>query len=67
MKTIDIQIQDHGSVVLLVPLSATAKEFFDERIGHANGYQPYWPTVVVEPRYVESIVEDAQAEGLVLN
>jgi hypothetical protein len=63
----DFSIRDEGSIVLLTPLSPSAHEFVEQRIGSDNGYQPYWPTVVIEPRYVQDILEGVIAEGMVIS
>jgi hypothetical protein len=66
-KTIpDFSFRDEGSIVLLTPLSSSAHEFVEERIGSDNGFQPYWPTVVIEARYFSDIAEGIIAEGMVL-
>jgi hypothetical protein len=43
-------VRDEGSLILLTPLSSSAREFVEQRIGSDNGFQPYWPTVVIERR-----------------
>jgi hypothetical protein len=60
----DVEIEDGGSVVLLRPLTPEAVVWVNENIGQDNGYQPYWPVVVVERRYVPDILEGMQADGL---
>lgn len=60
----DFTINNHGSVVLLVPNTEAAKDWADEHIGKDNGFQPYWPTMLFEPRYVAQVVHDIQAQGL---
>jgi len=35
-----------------------------EHIGADNGYQPYWPIVVIEHRYILAIIAGIQADGL---
>jgi hypothetical protein len=50
----------------LTPLSPSAHEFVEERIGSDNGFQPYWPTVVIERRYAQDILEGVIAEGMVV-
>lgn len=60
----DFSVENHGSIFLLRPETDAAHEWIDEHINPDNGYQPYWPTVVVEPRYVGAIVEGIQADGL---
>jgi len=64
--TPDFSFRDEGSIVLLTPLSPSAHEFVEERIGSDNGFQPYWPTVVIEARYFSDIAEGVIAEGMVL-
>lgn len=62
----DFSARDEGSLILLTPLSTSAHEFVEEKIGSANGFQPYWPTVVIERRYFSDIAEGILADGLVL-
>jgi hypothetical protein len=64
--TPDFSIRDEGSIVLLTPLSPSAHEFVEERIGSNNGFQPYWPTVVIERRHAQDILEGVIAEGMVI-
>lgn len=52
----DFELELHGSVALLIPLTATAEEWLELHIGKDNGYQPFWPKVVVEPRFLEQLV-----------
>ena len=62
VNPLDILIQGHGSILLLVPETDAGRAWVEENIGPDNGYQPYWPTVLVEPRYVENIVSGMQAD-----
>jgi len=62
----DFSFRDEGSIVLLTPLSPSAHEFVEERIGSDNGFQPYWPTVVIERRQAQDILEGVIAEGMVV-
>jgi hypothetical protein len=55
-----------ASVQLLRPITDDAKAWVDDHIGRDNGFQPYWPTVVIETRYVLDIVHGIQADGLVV-
>jgi hypothetical protein len=64
--TPDFSLRDEGSLILLTPLSPSAREFVEQRIGSNNGFQPYWPTVVIEARYFSDIAEGIIAEGMVL-
>ena len=65
MKTHDITIEsDSGSIFLLRPVTGAGRNWVDRHIGQDNGFQPYWPTVVVEARYLEPIVEGLLADGI---
>jgi hypothetical protein len=61
---LDFSFENHGSLCLLRPLTPFAVEWVNENIGQNNGFQPYWPTVVIEPRYCEAIFEGIAADGL---
>jgi hypothetical protein len=60
---VDIAIENHGSVVLLHPLTDTARDWIEEHVSR-DGFHPDWPTLVVEPRYVEPIIYGAIEDGL---
>jgi hypothetical protein len=60
----DFRVVDALSIVLLVPVSDAAVAWVEEHIGEHNGYQPQWPTVVVEPRYVAAILQGITSDGL---
>ena len=60
----DFSVEGGGSVFLLRPLSPAAVDWIDEHIGPGNGYRPYYPTVVVEHRYICDIVEGIRNDGL---
>lgn len=60
----DFCLENYGSILLLRPLSDAAEDWVNEHIGRDNGFQPYWPTVVIEPRYLADILEGVKAEGL---
>ena len=62
----DVTVQNHGSLVQVVPHTTAARAWIDEHIGPDNGYQPYYPNVIVEPRYIEDIVDGMVADGLEL-
>lgn len=65
-STKDFTITDSGSIVLLHPQTDAARNWLEENIGQDNGFQPYWPTVVVEPRFVQAIIEGFSNDGLLL-
>ena len=60
----DFKVDNQGSIFLLHPLNDSAREWVNEHIGQNNGYQPYYPTVVIEHRYVADIVAGIQNDGL---
>ena len=62
--TSDFELQNHGSIFLLIPKSASARIWVDDHIGRENGFQPSYPTVIVEHRYISDIVEGIQNDGL---
>ena len=62
--TPDFEVQNHGSIFLLIPQTISARIWIDDHIGRDNGYQPYYPTVVVEHRYIGAIAEGIVADGL---
>ena len=65
-KSPDFNLRDEGSLVLLTPRTDAAREWVDTNIGKDNGYQPYFPTVVVEHRYIADIVAGIQNDGLAM-
>lgn len=59
---IDFHITDHGSIVLLDPLTDAASEWVDQHIpGDAMRFAG---AVAIEPRYVEPILEGIVGDGL---
>ena len=64
MGTMDIRVENGGSVVLLVPATDDAKDWLESNVGADNGYQPYWPTCVVEARYADDILAGMLNDGL---
>ncbi len=60
----DLRVENlGGSVVLIEPTSERGLSWVNENVSR-EGYQPYWPTVVAEPRYLHDIVAGARADGL---
>ena len=60
----DFVVENHGSILLLRPQNENAIAWVDDHIGSDNGYQPYYPTVVVEHRMIADIVAGIQGDGL---
>jgi len=61
----DFTLQDEGSIFLLVPQNS-ARIWIAEHISR-EGFQPYWPTIVVEHRYISDIVEGIRNDGLAVS
>jgi hypothetical protein len=61
---LDFIVEDHGSIILLRPITHVAREWVEECIGEDNGYQGLWPTVTLEGRYLAPILEGISQAGL---
>lgn len=60
---IDFQIHDHGSVIIIEPVTDAAKEWTDISI---DPTAPWWGNgFAVEPRYVDPILRGIYQAGLV--
>ena len=60
----DFFLENCGSILLLRPISSSARHWVEKHIGRDNGFQPYFPTVVIEHRYVRDIIVGIQHDGL---
>ena len=63
--TPDFEVQNHGSIFLLCPQSDSAHTWIDEHISR-EGFQPYWPTVLIEHRYCAALIAQIERDGLVV-
>jgi len=61
--TSDFELQNHGSIFLLIPQTISARIWIDDHIGKDNGFQLHYPTVVVEHRFIADIVAGIQDDG----
>jgi hypothetical protein len=61
----DFRVEYHGAILLLVPLSDHGLRWVERCIGADNGFQPYYPTVVLEPRFMEDVLQGIRKLGLV--
>lgn len=58
----DLEFTYHGSIALLFAYTDAGQAWMDE---HLDREAPMWcDSMVVEPRYVEAILEGAQMDGL---
>jgi hypothetical protein len=55
-----------SSIFLLRPQNENAIACVDENTGQNSSFQPYWPTVVVEHRFIGPIAEGINADGLAI-
>lgn len=60
----DFFIANHGSVVILTPMTDNAREWVDERIpvdalGFGRG-------ICIEPRYLDDIIDGITGDGLTI-
>lgn len=60
---IDVSVENHGSIVILRPLSNAGKDWVNEYVSK-EGYQPYRDSVIVEPRYADAILNGMRGDGL---
>jgi hypothetical protein len=63
----DFLLEKYSSIYLLRPLTENARAWVEDHIGSDNGFQPYWPAVVIEYRYVAAILEGISSDGLVVS
>ena len=61
---VDFTLFDEGSIMMLRPNSEAARGWAHTNIGPDNGFQPMWPTVVIERRYAIDIVNGIVSDGL---
>jgi hypothetical protein len=65
MATKDFEVNNHGSVVILMPMTAAATEWVNI---HLPGDGPRWGPggFVIEPRYMQPILEGIVKDKLTL-
>ena len=58
-------LDDQGTILILIALTAAARDWVEANIGKDNGYQPYYPErIIVERRYIQPILDGIEADGL---
>ena len=62
----DFALQNEGTIYLLSPHIPAARSWVEENIGQDDGYQPFWPTIVVEHRYIAQILDGIRLDGLLV-
>ena len=64
---LDFELENHGSLFLLRPLKSAAKEWMQNHLPVDSPETQFWgEAIVIEPRYLESIVDGILADRLVL-
>ena len=64
---VDFALENHGSILLLRPLTTLAREWMNEHLPVENPETQFFAgAIVVEPRYIGPIVEGIVSDGLVL-
>lgn len=68
MSRLDVVAEDHGSLWILRPVSADASAWIEENVDQKNAVSPLWwgDGLVVEPRYVEDILDGMIGSGFAI-
>jgi hypothetical protein len=56
----DILVQDHGSIILVIPQNQDVKDWFKD---HVAEMQTLGPAVAVEPRFILTLLDGLEEEG----
>lgn len=62
--TIDVNIEDHGSIILLQPVSPAGHDWLAVHV--PDGLRFHGSAVICEPRFVDSITRGMVRDGLVV-
>jgi hypothetical protein len=60
----DIQVINHGSIMIFLPKTDAGRKWVAEHIG--SDAMRWAGGVVVEPRYIDDVVTGASADGLLV-
>lgn len=60
----DFTIADHGSIVVVTPQSEAAQAWIEEFVLPGDEVQLWGPGIVVEPRYVDHLIEGIHEAGM---
>jgi hypothetical protein len=63
--TIDVVVENHGSIFLFRPLTANAEQWIEENVSR-EGFHPNWPSLLVEYRYAHDLATGMRVSGLVV-
>ena len=59
----DIQIENASSIVLIRPMTASGKEWVEQKV-QAESWQWFGGAIAAEPRTVQAVIDGAKADGL---
>jgi hypothetical protein len=64
---LDFKLENHGSLFLLRPLNPVAQNWMSENLPVDEPETQFWgDAIVIEPGYLEPIVDGILADGLIL-
>jgi hypothetical protein len=61
----DFTFENHGTICILTPLTDEAEQWVKSYVDD-TGFQPYWPAVVMEPRYADDVLQGIADDGLMV-
>ncbi|MBI3334040.1 hypothetical protein HYZ97_00995 [Candidatus Pacearchaeota archaeon] len=61
----DFYLLNGGSIYQLEPLTDAAAAWIEDNVNH-EGFQPYWPTVIIDARYTDGIVSGLIEDGFIV-
>jgi hypothetical protein len=59
----DIRVDAHGTVVLLTPLTETARQWIDDNV-EVEPWQRFGDVIAVDPRCIEGLIASAMEDEL---
>lgn len=65
MQTIDISVENHGSIFLFTPHTQQASDWISENV--SDDSQWFGNSLAVEARYAQDLANGMQSDGLNLN
>jgi hypothetical protein len=66
MASTDFDVSDAGSICIVTPMTEAAQDWLDANV--TNDETQYWgPGIVVEPRYLENLVNGIIGDGLTVS
>lgn len=60
---VDVRVEDHGSIVLVQPLTDAAREWVTGNVP-LEGWQWMGGAFACEPRYVDNLLDGMRGDGL---